>query len=140
MSRWERYGTRSLAFSEWQRSLPEWSRMIDIDGAMYCPLCDETFAFIEEARDVGQSHKATKVMRKVAIKCGQTGLLVFSTLDARGKITSFRVRRVAPTFSRQEVVMSPSRFGEYIHHLLMEHQAQSGCNNHRNPLRRREAR
>lgn len=77
MSRWERYGTRDLTFSNWHRTaLPDYCSVIDLDFLEYCHRCRKPLALIELARDVGQKHKPTRVMEELAKLAGIEAYLI----------------------------------------------------------------
>src|SRR4051812_39477950 len=107
MSREERWGTRDLAFSRWHRAIPRddftW---IDIDHCAYCDRCKDPLYLMELAKDVGQSFKTTTVTRRVAERLGVPALLVL-VAEKDGHVTSFRVQRIAPTWSNGLVRVKP---------------------------------
>jgi len=134
--RWEKYGVRDLAYSNWHRTIPHPARFIDIDHVEYCPYCNQALAYVETARDVGQAiaTKCCTVTRNAALRAGTQGYLVLykccldDTLGGRlraiyqpelkDKIIGFRVRRIAPQMS-DERHFSPDAWAD---HLLLLHE------------------
>lgn len=106
MSRQERYGTRDQTYSRWHRALADGRHgrqlsYIDLDGIEYCDRCGSLLALIEAAWDVGQRHKATTVLAKLAVKAGIPAYCVMYEKAQDGQsIVMFRVRRVYPDPTR----------------------------------------
>lgn len=148
MSRYERYGTRSLVYSKWHRFyLGDQEPMIDLDGVEYCMRrgCFKPLALIETARDVGQPQKATTVLRRLAEQSGVLALCVLYTIMPgtdedtgcpckRGAtlggcehgISSFRVRRVfpePPVGKRGFHAMTPEQFRDRLRAVRLNHEA-----------------
>lgn len=127
MSRDEKYGNRDLTYSKWHRRLDDFLDWIDIDCCEYChnPKCREPLALIELAQDVGQSFKATTVMRKLALKATLPAFLVFYKKgDDFTLITRFRVKQVSPAWS-DEIMMSPDDYADFLRKIHLKHR----CNN-----------
>lgn len=146
MSRYERYGTRSLVYSKWHRFfLGDREPMIDLDGIEYCTerSCSRPLVLIETARDVGQASKPTTVLRRLAEQAGVLALCVLY-LPAEGVdlesgctcehgrvndqcshgIVQFRVRRVwPPPENWQWQVMSPEEFRARLLQVRLSHVA-----------------
>lgn len=105
MSREERFGTRDLAFSRWHRRIPRddftW---LDIDHCAYCNNCKQVIYLAELARDVGQAFKTTTVTRNLANRLGVPALLILYTADQAEQITTFRIQKIAPTWTEIKVV------------------------------------
>ena len=98
MSRQERYGTRDLTYSKWHRTLADDLTYIDVDALEYCQRCREPLALIEIARDVGQSFKATPVLRKLAARAGVPAYCALYRIED-DTVVSFRVRKLVPVFT-----------------------------------------
>lgn len=77
MSRTETYGTRSIAWSLFHRSMPPPAYMIDMDYLECCRYCKETLLIGELAKDVGQSFKPTTILMNLAKKARLPGILIF---------------------------------------------------------------
>lgn len=150
MSRYERYGSRSLVYSKWHRFYMDDSEpMIDLDAVEYCSQrgCNKALVLIETARDIGQESKPTTVLRGLAEVSQTLALCVLYRVsdDAdpisgcrceRGSvrpgcdhgITSFRVRRIWPSPRRSGwQVMTPQLYRERLvqvrlNHIAAEHQ------------------
>lgn len=133
MSQNERYGTRDLTYSRWHRRNSTerflgWERAthltyIDLDGIEYCWICREPLVLKELAQDVGQSRKATTVMRKLAQKAGIPAILVFYATNEIGDIERFRVRTVSPRWG-EERVMTPQEYAGMLWGFRQEHLAR----------------
>ena len=137
MSRYERFGTRDLVFSNWHRyALGDAEKQINIDTLEYCQRCRETLALIEDARDVGQKRKPTLVMEKLARRLPGVGafcvLYTHSAEPCRCDgpnrwpgcehgISSFRVRRVWPN-PTEFVGWSPAGLANWIAKLHLNHE------------------
>lgn len=118
MSRYERFGTRSLLYSNWHRYYLDGDNdtMIDVDGLEYCHVrgCSQPLILVETAMDYGQAIKPTTVLRKLAEKASVVAFCVLYTptfeLDqvcpcaesdavdpaCDHGISAFRVRRITP--------------------------------------------
>lgn len=105
MSRQERFGTRDLAFSRWHRAIPRddftW---LDIDHCAYCNGCKQVIYLAELAKDVGQPFKTTTVTRNLANRLGVPALLILYMANDEEQIVSFRVQRIAPTWTEMKMV------------------------------------
>lgn len=147
MSRYERYGTRSLVYSKWHRFfLGDQEPMIDLDGVEYCMErgCFKPLALVETARDVGQAMKPTTVLRRLAERSQVLALCVLYTItpgtdedtgcpckrgavldDCTHGIDSFRVRRVwpPPPNPRSWARMTPEQFRDRLRQLRLDHYA-----------------
>jgi hypothetical protein len=134
MSRWERYGTRDLTYSNWHRfALPDDAGMIDLDGIDYCRRCSMPVAAIETARDVGQAFKATTVTEIVARCLNVPAWLVLYTPAAspcacepdhpapgcNHGLASMRVRRVYP----RPTVLTTTTPGSFAAVLVQLHES-----------------
>jgi len=69
--------------------------MIDLDAIEVCHDCREPLMLLELARDVGQSFKATAIMRELAERSHVPAALVFYRFDGSNDIARFRVRSTA---------------------------------------------
>ncbi len=120
MSRHERYGTRDLAYSAWHRTLDDELTYIDVDACEYCSRCRQPLALIETARDVGQSFKATSVLRALATLCGLPAFLVLYEVGESADVSQFRVRTVAPRQGHWKV-LSPDQYANGLRALRQHH-------------------
>lgn len=145
MSRYERYGTRSLVYSNWHRFyLGDHEPMIDLDGIEYCAEkgCGMPLVLIETARDVGQRIKATTVLKKLAEASRVTAICVLYTVadgidEQTGcgctpkavrdycdhGITRFRVRQIWPSPKPLWTVMTPEQFRDRLRAKRLNHLA-----------------
>ena len=89
MSRYERTGKRSLAWSAWHRNLPRAFSMIDIDSCLYCDRCKEPLALIETVHGNGTVPKSCEVTRRLATLAKLPSFLLYYSEDAAGKLTKF---------------------------------------------------
>lgn len=143
MSRYERYGTRSLVYSKWHRFfLGDAEPMIDLDGVEYCSekRCSKPLVLIETARDVGQKNKPTTVLRRLSESSGVLAICVLYTIadgineeagcpcdersvhdECEHGITRFRVRRVWPSPNSLWTVMTPEQFRDRLREIRMHH-------------------
>ena len=123
MSRYERYGTRDLTFSQWHRSLPNHCTAIDVDFLEYCQRCRAPLALIELARDVGQAFKPTTVLERLAERAGIRGYVVLYKLDpaAPHGIGDCRVGRIYPQKSALTSVTLDA-VGAHIQRIHDDHQ------------------
>lgn len=100
MSRWERYGTRDMAYSRWHRNLPDdygrQLKFIDLDGIEVCDACGAILALVETAQDVGQPFKAATIMTRLARQASVEAYIVLYSKDGEA-ISSFRIKRAWPT-------------------------------------------
>ncbi len=115
MSRQERYGTRDQTYSRWQRDLPyDKLTWIDLDCLQYCWVkeCGLVLHLIELAQDVGQSFKATTVLRQLAKQSGIGASLVFYRVEGDG-ISSFRKQALYPEWGQMET-LTPEEFTKWL--------------------------
>lgn len=152
MSRYERYGNRSLVYSKWHRFFMDDSEpMIDLDAIEYCAQrgCNKTLALIETARDIGQANKPTTVLRRLAESSQVLALCVLYKVAENADpaegcgcqpgavipncahgITRFRVKRIWPPPNGKAslwIIMSPESYRERLiqvrmNHIAAEHQ------------------
>jgi pyruvate-formate lyase-activating enzyme len=120
MTRTERFGTRDLTYSRWHRTLADDLPYIDLDAIEYCQGCREALLLIELALDVGQSVKATTVLRKLATRAEVPALLAFYSVE-NGVVTGFRVRGVAPHYEQRDRLMGPGEFAVRLRQLRDRH-------------------
>lgn len=146
MSRYERYGTRSLVYSKWHRFyLGDAEPMIDLDGVEYCNErgCNRPLVLVETARDVGQANKPTTVLKRLAEQSGVLALCVLYKVaddvdhdsgcpcepgsanpNCDHGITRFRVRRIYPPGApRMWQVMTPEDFRDRLRTVRLNHVA-----------------
>lgn len=142
MSLHERYGQRDLTYSAWHRPasigryLPTEEALrltyVDIDAVEVCDGCYEPLALLELARDVGQAHKPTTIMARLAQRANIPAGLVFYLPAADGSdIIRFRVRASAPQPGREHV-MAPAAYARWLQSLRRRHE----CPAVRGPVRR----
>lgn len=124
--RQEKYGTRDLTYSKWHRTLDDELTYIDLDCIEYCADCKHPLVLIELARDVGQSYKATTVMRNLASKAGLPAYLVFYRVSNGdlGPIDLFRVKQVSPTFDQEQRKMTPDEYSQFLRSFRGQHQCR----------------
>lgn len=118
MSRYERFGTRSLVYSKWHRFyMNNAEPMIDLDAIEYCGMsrCSKPLVLIETAVDIGQANKPTTVLQSLSQESGILALCVlYRIADGTDRLTGcacergsvvpgcqhgidrFRVRKVGP--------------------------------------------
>src|SRR5205823_1287211 len=130
MSLHERLGHRDLTYSRWHRPdsigrfLPsDEARQltyIDLDAIEACDGCYEPLALLELARDIGQSHKATSIMARLAERAEIPAGLVFYAVDELGEIVRFRVRAAWPRGEREHV-MTPAAYARWLQSLRRRH-------------------
>lgn len=146
MSRYERWGRRSIVYSKWHRFfLGDAEPMVDIDAAEYCSErgCNEVLCLVETAMDIGQANKPTTVLRGLAQRSGCLALCVLYKVadgidldtgcgceedatdpDCDHGIIRFRVRRIHPPPPNGKWrVMSPEQFRDRLRSLRMNHMA-----------------
>jgi len=136
MSRQERYGTRSLAYSRWHRPLADKFGLIDIDAAEYCRACSEPLALIETTRDVGQSHKPVTVTRNLGRRADVPVYVAFYALapehpvecplcgnELAADIVGFRLRPMGSTETNigPELRLTPHEMESWLHRLHRDH-------------------
>lgn len=130
MSLHERTGRRDLTYSAWHRPPsigrflpPEVARAltyIDVDAVEVCDDCGEPLLLIELARDVGQAHKPTTIMQRLARRADLPAALSFYRVGDDSDIDSFRVRLVEPA-STGELVLSPASYECWLRSLRETH-------------------
>lgn len=121
MSREERYGTRDLTYSAWHRSLSDEMTYIDVDGCEYCSKCREPLLLIEVAKDVGQAHKPTTVLQRLAKRADLDAICALYLLNDDGEIEGFRTRQVAPNFRREWHQLTPPEFAAGLQAIRQKH-------------------
>jgi len=135
MAQDERYGTRDLTYSAWHRHLStqrfigiekaQLLAMIDIDVAVFVEYDEETkqpLALVETARDVGQSYKCATITRNLAIKAGIEAFVLLYKPSVKANpadanwpdIDSFRIKRIAPTYSEDWIIKTPQQWAECL--------------------------
>jgi hypothetical protein len=118
MSRLERTFLRCTAYSRWHRTLSADLSMVDLDAVEYCALCRRPLAFIETARDLGQTFKPTTITQAVAAAHRAPALCVLYHLTAAGQIDRFRVRELPSGPWR---ILSPDQYAAYLRRLRDRH-------------------
>jgi hypothetical protein len=130
MSRFERYGTRDLTYSNWHRQFcPDRATMIDVDGLEYCRRCRSPLALIETAQDVRQAFKPVAALEQLSLAANVPAFCVLyiadagkCTPDGRGRcrkvgcahgIAAFRVRRIRPNPTDFQE-WTPKAFADYL--------------------------
>ncbi|MFH1555694.1 MAG: hypothetical protein ABII76_12650 [Pseudomonadota bacterium] len=110
--------------------------MIDLDCVEYCRLCKMPLAFIEVARDIGQTHKNSAVTRTMGRSLNVPALVVLYTASAeaclcdgasrvpgcRHGIAGMRWRRVSPNWT-DFVSIDPSVFADALDRLHANHES-----------------
>lgn len=124
MTRDERFGERDLTYSRWHRSLEDELTYIDIDACEYCENCREPLALIETAMDVGQSFKATTVMRNLAKLAGIPAFLALYA-EFEGSM-NFRFRQVSPIYDPDWREMNGPEFADVLRFLRKDHECRKG--------------
>lgn len=136
MTRYERHGTRDIAYSNWHRhACPDDITMQDIDWLEYCRTCRAPLVLIEAAQDVGQWYKPTAVLDSLGRAAGVLSLCVLYTrtpaacLGETGRacardgcthgVGMFRVRQANGPFS----VVSPAYFRDWLVKVHAVHEA-----------------
>lgn len=122
----ERYGTRDLAYSQWHRLQGDHLAYIDIDSLEYCNICKRPLALIELAQDVGQQHKSTSVMKRLAFMSNLPAYLVLykkPAVDA-SEILGFRVKQLLPFQAADFLIMTPIEYRSFLNQLRDEHLRQ----------------
>jgi hypothetical protein len=114
----ERTSVRCTAYSTWHRTLDADLAMIDLDAVEFCARCSRPLAFIETARDVGQTFKPTTITQAVAAAHRAPALCVLYRLDAAGRITRFRVRELPCGTWR---IVAPDQYAAYLRRLRERH-------------------
>lgn len=110
-------------YSKWHRKF-EGIAMIDVDSVEVCKTCYAPLAFIELAKDTGQQFKAYTLTKKLALKFGVPGFLVFYKVDENNEIVKFRVKRIARTVGMIHENVSPKKWLTYLQELQTNHQCE----------------
>lgn len=107
MSRTEKYGTRSIAWSIFHRSMPPPAYMIDMDYIECCRYCKQPLIIGELARDIGQTFKPTTILLKIAQRASIHGILIFYNedliLEKVRDITGLDSQINIPTLTKDEL-------------------------------------
>lgn len=129
MSDLERYGVRDLTYSQWHReasmsrflapSIAHELAMIDLDAIEYCRRCSKPLLLVELAKDVGQSFKATTVLRQLAALSGLRAVLVFWAPEA-SDVGHFRVKSVHP-YVGEELLFTPTQYAAFLWSFRLTH-------------------
>jgi hypothetical protein len=118
VSRRERTFVRCTAYSRWHRTLSADLSMVDLDAVEYCARCRRPLAFVETARDVGQTFKPTTITQAVAAAHRAPALCVLYHLTAAGQIDRFRVRELPSGPWR---ILAPHQYAAYLRGLRERH-------------------
>lgn len=124
MTNRERTGFRDAAYSAWHRSaLVDSAQFMDIDWIERCHTCHHTLAIYETAFDNGkQDAKAYYATREIALRAGLPGFLVLYQTDRSGRISAFRVKRIAPGEPDDDfVVFTPDEWAERLRRFRICH-------------------
>jgi len=141
VSRFERFGTRSLVYSHWHRFyMANGEPMIDLDAVEYCSErgCSKPLVLIETARDVGQSVKATTVLQRLAERSSTMAICVLfkpsrddsepcacapSAVDSDCDhgISRFRVKRVWPSPQKSFTIVTPEQYVDRLRQVRLDH-------------------
>ena len=108
------------AYSKWHRQF-EGIAMIDVDSVEVCKHCYQPLAFIELAKDTGQTFKAYTLTKKLALKFDVPGFVVFYKLNDNNEIIRFRVKRVARTVGMLHENVKPEKWFQYLKELQDNH-------------------
>lgn len=108
------------AYSKWHRQF-EGIAMIDVDSVEVCKHCYQPLAFIELAKDTGQTFKAYTLTKKLALKFDVPGFVVFYKVDENNEIIRFRVKRVARTVGMLHENVKPEKWFKYLKELQDNH-------------------
>ena len=107
-------------YSKWHRKF-EGIAMIDVDSVEVCKHCYKPLAFIELAKDTGQTFKAYTLTKKLALKFDVPGFVVFYKVDENNEIIRFRVKRIARTVGMLHENVKPEKWLAYLQQLQQEH-------------------
>ena len=107
-------------YSKWHRKF-EGIAMIDVDSVEVCKHCYKPLAFVELAKDTGQTFKAYKLTKKLALKFDVPGFVVFYKVDENNEIIRFRVKRIARTVGMLHENVKPEKWLAYLQQLQQEH-------------------
>jgi hypothetical protein len=97
--------------------------MIDLDSIEVCHDCREPLMLLELARDVGQTFKATAIMRELAERSSVPAAVTFYLVDGSNDISRFRVRSVSPP-GDHEYVVTPAQYARWLQSLRDRHTCQ----------------
>ena len=107
-------------YSKWHRKF-EGIAMIDVDSVEVCKHCYKPLAFVELAKDTGQTFKAYTLTKKLALKFDVPGFVVFYKVDENNEIIRFRVKRIARTVGMLHENVKPEKWLAYLQQLQQEH-------------------
>ena len=107
-------------YSKWHRQF-DGIAMIDIDSVECCKICFQPLAFIELAKDVGQTFKAYTLTKKVAERFDVPGFVVLYKTNDVNTIIQFRVKRIAPGVGMMHPAVKPNDWYKYLKELQDEH-------------------
>lgn len=107
-------------YSKWHRQF-EGIAMIDVDSVEVCKHCYKPLAFIELAKDTGQTFKAYTLTKKLALKFEVPGYVVFYKTDNNDEIVRFRVKRIAKTVGMLHENVKPEKWFKYLKELQEAH-------------------
>ena len=108
------------AYSKWHRKF-DGIAMIDVDSIEVCKHCYQPLAFIELAKDTGQTFKAYTLTKKLALKFDVPGFVVFYKVNENNEIIRFRVKRVARTVGMLHENVKPEKWFQYLKELQDNH-------------------
>jgi len=77
--------------------------MIDIDALEYCYYCGKLLALFETARDVGQKHKPTTVLCRLAVQANIPAFLILYKKE-NDSIGNCRIQRIWPDKTEMKLV------------------------------------
>lgn len=122
MNRTEKYGTRSIAWSIFHRSLPPPARMIDMDYIECCQYCKTPLIIGELAVDIGQTFKATTILLNLAKRAKIPGILIFydekTILNKIKEVIKTENLTKIPTLTEDELKYLWREFTEIPHPIL----------------------
>ena len=107
-------------YSKWHRKF-EGIAMIDVDSVEVCKHCYKPLAFVELAKDTGQTFKAYTLTKKLALKFDVPGFVVFYKVNENNEIIRFRVKRIAKTVGMLHENVKPEKWLAYLQQLQQEH-------------------
>ena len=107
-------------YSKWHRKF-EGIAMIDVDSVEVCKHCYKPLAFVELAKDTGQTFKAYTLTKKLALKFDVPGFVVFYKVNENNEIIRFRVKRIARTVGMLHENVKPEKWLAYLQQLQQEH-------------------
>ena len=108
------------AYRKWHRKF-DGIAMIDVDSIEVCKHCYQPLAFIELAKDTGQTFKAYTLTKKLALKFDVPGFVVFYKVNENNEIIRFRVKRVARTVGMLHENVKPEKWFKYLKELQDNH-------------------